>query len=58
MHFFGYKNVEILQKSEENQWFFDTKCEKWIVSQHDIGEKDGIRLWPVYCLPVVINKKD
>ena len=32
--------------------------EKWIVSQHDIGEKDGIKLWPVYCMPVVINKKD
>ena len=32
--------------------------EKWIISQHDIGEKDGIRLWPVYCLPVLINKKD
>ena len=29
---------------------------KWILSQHDIGSIDDIELWPIYCLPVLLEK--
>ena len=28
---------------------------KWILSQHDIGKLEDIELWPVYCLPKLLQ---
>ena len=30
--------------------------EQWILSQRDIGSADGILLWPVYCLPLLLTE--
>lgn len=29
--------------------------EEWIVSQHDIANDNEIRLWPIYCLPILLE---
>lgn len=30
---------------------------KWLLSQRDIGQADDIELWPIYCLPLLLESK-